>query len=250
MKNHILLCTLFIGLSACAPDNTPLTENSPGSDLVALDTAKATELTNGFCAAQKQLQIFSKSLLSVFSVYSSQGLSNSCGGEVALTKSPGAFQLDIIHYCSESSGQPLTINGQIKALVESGVNFTSDIALSIKGDGVDLTANGNSWDGRYNDFFFTMEVKDNVLGQSLLLDQVNIKKGELDLGYVVFPDFGRTKFLVIKHFNNDNTAGQIFFYGQNGEIVIVTAEDGLLSAVFKQNKLDPGILLDSDCNTI
>ncbi|MCG6970923.1 MAG: hypothetical protein LJE85_14240 [Gammaproteobacteria bacterium] len=253
---HILLVLLGILvmhlITGCGEGNAPVDDNAtnePTNQNADLNTDTSTALVNGFCAAQTQLQIVSTGLLSAYSVKGNGSDLNYCGGEIILTEDNPDFAISINDYCFNFRNQQLTLNGDIIGAIESGANFTSQIqALSVVGDAVDLSISGRTWDGRADDMFISITVHDNLADEALILEDVSIKKGELDFGYVTFSDLGRFEFKFIEHFNAELTQGQLFLYGKGEELVIVTADNGAISVVYKESKADPGTPLDSNCS--
>jgi hypothetical protein len=253
MKRVLLALVLMQFITACGESNLPAEDNAanePTHQNADLDNDTSTALANGFCSAQTQLQIVSTGLLSAYSVKGNGSDLNYCGGEILLTEDDPDFAIDINDYCFNFRNQPLTLNGDIIGAIESGANFTSEIqTLSVEGEAVDLSISGRTWDGRADDMFISITVSDNLTGEQITLEEVSIKKGELDFGYVTFSDLGRFEFKFIEHFNADLTQGQLFLYGTGEELVILTAENGEITVVYKQSKADPGTLLDSNCSS-
>jgi len=168
--------------------------------------------------------------------------------EIILTEDDPNFDIVINDYCFNFRDQPLTLNGTITGAIESGANFISEIPeITLVGDSVDLAISGRTWDGRADDMFISIIVADNVSGDEIVLEEVSIKKGELDFGYITFSDLGRFEFKFIEHFNAQLTQGQLFFYGNDEELVIITADNGNITVVYKETKLDPGTLVDASC---
>lgn len=262
MRKLLILCFVLPFFWACSNgggnagdnldgNNTSELGTKPGThneQRVDLTTDTATDLADNFCASHKNLQAFSKSFLGVMSVMSNHPLTGSCGGGVSYEKDGTNFTVLATDYCDDAAGRALTANGTVTGTVESGANFTSDVpSFHITGQGIDITMSGHTWDGRYNDMFLSMSMTDNLTGTVVELSDVNIKKGELDIGLMTFADLGKFEFKVIKHFNNELTEGQLFFYGDNGETIIMTAENGSISVVLTESKQDQGTWLDSSC---
>jgi hypothetical protein len=251
---QVLLVLLFLHLlSACGEGNVPANENpsedSP-SQTTDLNSDTSTALANEFCTAQTRLQMVSTALLSAYSVKGNGSDLNYCGGEIILTEDDPDFAIDINDYCFNFRDQPLTLNGKITGAIESGANFTSEIhELALTGEGVDTSLTGRTWDGRADDMFISITVSDNLSGEEIVLEDVSIKKGELDFGYITFADQERIEFKFIEHFNADLTQGQLFFYGTGEELIILTADNGVITVVHKQSKTDPGTLLESTCSS-
>ena len=190
----------------------------------------------------------STGLLSAYSVKGNGSDLNYCGGEIILTEDNPDFDIAINDYCFNFRDVPLTLNGNIAGSIESGANFTSEIPeITIVGEEVDLSVSGRTWDGRADDMFINVEVTDNFSGKDIILEDVSIKKGELDFGYVTFSGLDRFEFKFIEHFNSELSQGQLFFYGNNEELVIITADNGAITVVYKESKLDPGTLIEANC---
>jgi hypothetical protein len=252
MKQVLPVVLLLLLLSACGEGNAPADENAngdPTSENTDLNTDTSSALANEFCTAQTRLQMVSTGLLSAYSVKGNGSDLNYCGGEIILTEDDPDFAIAINDYCFNFRDQPLTLNGNITGAIESGANFTSEIhELALTGEGVDVSLSGRTWDGRADDMFISITVSDNLSGEDIALEDVSIKKGELDFGYITFGDQGRIEFKFIEHFNADLTQGQLFFYGAGEELVILTADNGTITVVHKQSKTDPGTLLESSCS--
>ena len=250
MKKISLVLVLLHLLWACG-EGTTLPSEKPANDdnqNVDLNTDTSTALANGFCAAQTQLQIVSTGLLSAYSVKGNGSDLNYCGGEIILSEDDPNFSIDINDYCFNFRGQQLTLNGNINGAIESGANFTSEIPqITITGDAVDLSLSGRTWDGRADDMFISIAIVDHISGNDTSLQNVSIKKGELDFGLVTFSDLGQYEFKFIEHFNAELTQGQLFFYGTGEELVIISADNGAITVVYKTTKQDPGTLIDSNC---
>lgn len=251
MKKVLIIIMLMQFVWACGDSNSPseenATENSTNQN-TDLNTDTSTLIANGFCSAQTQLQMVSTGLLSAYSVKGNGSDLNYCGGEISLSEDDPNFEIAINDYCFNFRDQQLTLNGNIIGAIESGANFTSKIPqLTITGEAVDLSISGETWDGRADDMFISIAVTDNISGETIALDEVSIKKGELDFGFITLADLGRFEFKFIEHFNAELTQGQLFFYGADEELVIITADNGTITVVYKASKLDPGTLLDSSC---
>ena len=252
MKKVLIIFLLIQFILACGESNSPGDENSVNetpSQNTDRNIDTATALANDFCAAQSQLQMVSAGLLSAYSVKGNGSDLNYCGGELILAENNPNFDISINEYCFNFRGQLLTLNGNIVGVIESGANFTSEIPeITLKGEEVDLFISGNTWDGRADDMFISVVVTDNISAEEIILEDVSIKKGELDFGYITFSDLNRFEFKFIEHFNAELTQGQLFFYGADEELVIITADNGTITVVHKDSKLDPGTLLDSNCS--
>jgi len=213
-----------------------------------LNSENSSALASDFCSAQTDLQMVATGLLSAYSVKGNGSDLNYCGGEINLTEDDPNFNISINEYCFNFRGQQLILNGEINGAIESGANFTSVIPeITVVGEAVDLSISGSTKDGRADDMFINVVVSDNVSAEEIALEEVSIKKGELDFGYITFADLGRFKFKFIEHFNAELTQGQLFFYGNNEELVIITADNGTITVVYKESKLDPGTLVDANC---
>lgn len=251
MKKPLIIVLLLQFLWACGGSNTPAgdnTLNTSENQATALSTDSSTALANAFCAAQTRLQMVSTSLLSAYSAKGNGSDLNYCGGESALTEDKPNFQIALKDYCVNFRGQQLILNGDIFGATESGSNFTSDISdLALTGKGVDLTINGKSTAGRADDMFITSVVTDNKAGEDIGLENISLKKGEFDFGYFTLPDVGRHEFKFIDYFNAELTQGQLFIYGEGEQLLIISADNGAITAVYKETKLDPGTLLNTSC---
>ncbi|MEJ2179315.1 MAG: hypothetical protein P8Y28_02515 [Gammaproteobacteria bacterium] len=209
-----------------------------------LNNTKASAAASGFCESQKQLQILSTSLLSAFSSKGNGTDKNYCGGTANFTEDGMMFDIELTDYCVNARGQQVTMDGLIKGEIESGANFTSDInQLSVVGEGVNLSLDGNTWDGRADDMFMNLNISDLLNNIEISLEGVNIKKGEFDLGYLNIPEVGTFYFKFITHFNADFTEGMLFIYGEGEQLTIISADNGTITVVYKENKQDPGTLL-------
>ncbi|MCI0507774.1 MAG: hypothetical protein L0Z73_16920 [Gammaproteobacteria bacterium] len=209
-----------------------------------LDSAKASAAASGFCDSQKQLQILSTSLLSAYASKGNGADSNYCGGSANFTENGPQFGIELTDYCVNARGQQVTLNGIINGATESGANFTSDIVeLTIEGTGVNLSLDGNTWDGRADDMFMNLNISDLANTIEVGLEDVNIKNGEFDLGYLNLPNAGRFYFKFIDHFNADLTEGMLFIYGEGEQLIIISADSGTLTVVYKETRHDAGTLL-------
>ena len=209
-----------------------------------LSNTKASAAASGFCESQKQLQILSTSLLSAFSSKGNGTDKNYCGGTANFTEDGMMFDIELTDYCVNARGQQVTLDGLIKGEIESGANFTSDISeFSVVGEGVNLSLDGNTWDGRADDMFMNLNISDLLNNIEISLEGVNIKKGEFDLGYLNIPEVGTFYFKFITHFNADFTEGMLFIYGEGEQLTIISADNGTITVVYKENKQDPGTLL-------
>lgn len=264
MKKLMLLGLFLPFLWSCGDDSTyPPTKNTndeqnkdagvnDNPDQVSdSNVSGPAELANSFCTNQKPLQIISTSLLSAFHVMGNGSDRNYCGGQIILDTTAEDFSIAIEDYCVEARGQQVTINGSIIGAIESGANFTSEVSyLTITGDGVDLAITGRTWDGRADDMFMSLTITNNLNNTQITLDEVSIKKGEFDFGFLTIDELDRVEFKFIEHFNADLTRGELFIYGKNDELLIISADEGSIFVVFKDSKQDPGTLLDSSCSSI
>ncbi|WP_455201007.1 hypothetical protein [Kaarinaea lacus] len=211
---------------------------------------KANAAASGFCESQKQLQILSTSLMSAYSSKGNGSDNYYCGGTASFTEDGMIFGIELTDYCVNARGQEVTLNGLINGEIESGANFTSDIVeLTIEGEGVNLSLDGNTWDGRADDMFMNLNISDLANAIEISLEGVNIKhnsktkNGEFDLGYLNIPDVGKFYFKFIDHFNAELTKGMLFIYGEAEQLIIISADSGTITVVYKENKRDSGTLL-------
>jgi hypothetical protein len=216
----------------------------------ALSTNIASAAASGFCDSQKQLQILSTSIISAFSPKGNGSDNYYCGGTANFTEDGMVFDIELTDYCVNARGQQVTVNTMIHGETESGANFTSDInQLTIEGDGVNLSLHGNTWDGRADDMFMNLEISDLANAIDVGLEGVNIKhnsktkNGEFDLGYLNLPNVGKFYFKFITHFNPEFTEGMLFIYGAEEQLIIVSADSGTITVVYKEDKRDSGTLL-------
>ena len=206
MKKLFLLSFILPFAWSCGNNSMPQdTTQNPGVNPVdVLDTTPITEnnvtaAASGFCESQRQLQILSTSLLSAYAVKGNGSDTNYCGtGTSELIEDGMNFDINVNNYCVAARGQEVTLNATISGAIESGANFTSDIYnLAIEGTGVDLEVSGNTWDGRADDMFMNLNISDLVNAINVGLEDVNIKNGEFDFGYLNLPNIGRFKFKFI-----------------------------------------------------
>jgi hypothetical protein len=253
MKKLLIALLLAQLVWGCGESNTPGNENitnEPFDKNPDFNSDTSTALANSFCEAQTHLQILSTGLLSAYSVKGNGSDLNYCGGEINLAEDDPNFEITINDYCVGFRDSQITLNGEIFGTIESGANFTSEVPeLTLVGEGVDLSISGQTWDGRADDMFIDLTIVDNISGEIITLDDVSIKKGELDFGYMTFSDLGRFEFKFIEHFNAELTQGQLFFHGDGEKLVIISADNGSITVVYKASKSDPGTLLESNCNT-
>lgn len=264
-KLSILLISLFL-VYACGNNNAEDENNMSGSgiettsgtpvDTVApgdLNAQMNVAIADGFCANETNFKLLSTSLLSAFSPAGNHPDINYCGGTAELVQIDDLnFDIHLTDYCVNFRGQQVFLNGMIDAQVESGANFVSSVIsdLTITGEGVDMSFSGSTWDGRANDMFLDLTITDHTTGNSIDLDETNIKKGEFDLGLFSFDDVGPYEFKFINHFNPELTEGMLFIYGIGEELLILTAEEGIVTVVYKQDRHDPGTWVESAaCNS-
>lgn len=256
MKKLFLLSFVLTSVWSCGGSTTPEDTGAAqgGVDSVeSLDVLETNPVTDdnigatasGFCESQKQLQILSTSLLSTYAVKGNGSDMNYISGTSELIEDGLNFDINVDNYRIEARGQEVVLNASISGAIESGANFTSDINnLTIQGDGVDLQTSGNTWDGRADDMFMNLDISDLTHAIELSLEYTNIKKGEFDFGYLNLPGVGRFKYQFIDHFNADNTQGMLFIYGdQPGEMIIISADNGQITVVYKKDKQDSGTLI-------
>jgi len=216
----------------------------------ALSNSVAGAASSGFCDAQKQLQILSASLISAYSSRGNKSDPYYCGGTAVHTPNGDSFGIELTDYCANVRGQQVTLNGSITGQVDSGSNFFSDIQqLTIEGDGINLSLDGTTRYGRIDDMFMTLNISDLVNNIEVGLEEVNLKDnakthyGEFDLGYLNLPNVGKFYFKFITHFNAELTEGMLFIYGEADQVIIISADSGTITVVYKENKQDPGTLI-------
>lgn len=252
MKIILIVYLLLQFMWACggsAPDTPEKSINEPPNEVTNINVETSTTLANSFCAAQTRLQMVASALLSAYSPKGNGSDLNYCGGENILSENKTNFDITIKDYCFNFRDQELILNGGITGATESGANFTSEIAnLDITGDAVDLTITGNTTAGRADDMFFSALITDNVSGDDITLENVSLKKGELDFGYLTLPRLDKLEFKFIEYFNVELTQGQLYIYGTGDQLLIITAANGTITAAYHASKLDPGIPLDTTCN--
>jgi len=161
---------------------------------------------------------------------------NYCGGENVFNENGADFTLELTNYCVQARGQQVILNGSISGSTESGSNFISSIInnLSIVGNNVDLDISGNSWDGRANDNFMNLQITDNINSRALQIGDMSVKKGEFDFGTFSFDELNPVRFQFINHFNADNTEGLLFIYGNADDKLIISGDNGMITAVYRQ----------------
>lgn len=252
-KLSSLLLSLFLVWS-CGNNTMSNEEDMTGSGDTSTTPLGSSDLnadTNvaisaNFCENETKFKMLSSSLLSAYSAKGNGSDMNYCGGSSEFTEDGLTFGITLNDYCVNFRGQQLILNGTIDGETDSGANFFSSIIpnLTISGNNVDMSINGSTKYGRADDMFLNITITDNTAGKSIEFQDVNIKKGEFDLGFFSFGDVGPYEFKFIDHFNEDLTSGMLFIYGVGEEYLILTAEDGIVTVVFKQDRHDPGTLLD------
>jgi hypothetical protein len=266
-KLSILLMSLFL-LYACGnssedPDDMQSiganTSNGTSGNLGTVNDVPVAELNaqtnlliaDNFCANETKFKLLSTSLLSAFSAKGNGSDMNYCGGSSEFTENGEEFNIALTNYCVQFREQQVLLNGTINGVTDSGANFFSSIIpnVTIAGEGVDLSFSGNTWYGRADDMFMNLVITDHTTGNSIDLEETNIKKGEFDFGLFSFDEVGPYEFKFIKHFNADLTEGQLFIYGVGEELLILTAEEGIVTVVFKRDRHDPGVLVESSCSS-
>jgi hypothetical protein len=216
----------------------------------ALSSSTASAVASGFCNSQKQLQILSTSLISAYSPKGNGPDIYYCGGTANFTEDGMLFDIELTDYCVNARDQQVMLNAMIQGEIESGANFTSNIdQLTIEGDGINLSLDGNTWDGRADDMFLNLNISDLINSIEIGLEGVNIKhnsktkNGEFDLGYLNLPGVGKFYFKFITHFNPEFTEGMLFIYGEGEQLIIISADNGNITVVYKVDRHDPGTLL-------
>lgn len=264
MSKFLILVMLVFLLSACGGSSPnalndtamdtatqePSSSNNTSSPSAGLmTTEQVAALANSFCLNQKKLQIISTSLLSAYTPTGNSADMNYCGGENLYSTLDSTFTLQLKDYCVSARGRDVLLNGSIAGATESGSNFTSSInSLNISANDLDLDITGNSYAGRADDNFVNLQIMDQMDGSELLMEEVSIKKGEFDFGYVTFDGLNRVKFKFITYFNADNTAGLLFIYGAGDDKIIISGDAGEITAVYSKDRHDPGTWVDLPCN--
>ena len=223
---------------------------SGGSTGVAtIELSTATTIANAYCTNQRKLQLISASLLSAYSPKGNGTDTTKCGGENLYNDDGTNFSLQLNDYCIVNRGEKYTLNGSITGATESGSNFTSTIAgLSIQGKDVDLNISGDSYAGRADDNFVNLQILDNLTKAQYSIEKSSVKKGEFDFGDATFPQFASTHFQFITHFNEDNTEGLLYFYGSADDKIIISGDNGMITAIYSVDRHDSGTWLDLPCN--
>lgn len=269
--SRLIHALIFIPIiTACGNSGNPVdvtnptnsnnvTNSSQGAGAVSSDPttqamyAEQIAQADGYCVNQKKMQIISTSLLSAYTPKGNGSDLNYCGGENVYKDDGTNFSLQLNNYCVNARGQQVVLNGHITGVTDSGTNFFSSIidSLNIKnvnGTDIDWDIAGSTRDGRADDNFVDLQVIDNNDGSQLLLNDTSIKKGEFDFGDVTFDGLGQIPFKFIDYFNADNTAGLLFLYGQGEDYTVISGDNGMITAVYKKDRHDPGTWLDLPCN--
>ena len=234
-------------LGANTTTGTPV-DNVPPSELNAETNLL---IADNFCANETKFKLLSTSLLSAYSAKGNGSDMNYCGGTSEFTENGDEFSIALTNYCVNFRGQQVLLNGSIDGITDSGANFFSSLIpdITITGENFDLSFSGNTWYGRADDMFMNLMITDHTTGNSINLEETNIKKGEFDLGFFSFHEVGPYESKFIKHFNAELTEGQLFIYGVGEELLILTAEEGIVTVVFKRDRHDPGVLVESSCSS-
>ena len=260
MKKFIILLLSLFWLWSCGGNSSNTTTASiadttnPGSATLTsspLTNDSMSAVAGNFCACETKFKMLSTSLLSAYSSKGNGSDLNYCGGSNAYSKDGDNFKIELNNYCVNFRGQHLTLNGTINGVTDSGANFFSSIIpdLSITGKNVDLSVSGSTKYGRADDMFLDITIDDNITAKQIIFQDVNIKKGEFDLGYFTFDNVGPYEFKFIDHFNADYTAGMLFIYGTGDDYLILSADQGIITVVYKKDRHDPGTLIDvPNCN--
>jgi len=254
MKKLILLLSSLFLLWSCGNNSAPgVTAMDNNSTLATSDLTPSSNIaiSSNFCSNETNMKRLSTSLLSAYSAKGNGSDTNYCGGTSTYTEDGDNFNIALDNYCVNFRGSQLILNGTIDGVTDSGANFLSSIIpnLTITGTNVDLDVTGTTKYGRADDMFMNLSVFDNVTGKSLVFQDVNIKKGEFDLGYFTLDQVGPYEFKFIDHFNADYTAGMLFIYGMGEEYLILSADSGVITVVYKKDRHDPGTTLDvPSCN--
>lgn len=229
------------------PADTPVVFVPPSDVNAQMDLA----IADNFCANEKNLKLLSTSLLSAYSSKGNGSDMNYCGGTADFAENGPDFSITLTNYCVNFRGQQVLLNGTIDGVTDSGANFFSSIIpdLTIAGGNYDLSLNAETWYGRADDMFLNLMATDHTSGNSISLEDTNIKKGEFDIGYFSFDGVGPYEFRFINHFNADLTEGLLFIYGVGEEYLVLTAEEGIVTVVYKTDRHDPGVLVESSCSS-
>jgi len=257
MKKLIILSLSLFWLWSCggnSSNSTSITGSNPGSASLTnspLTNESMAAVAGNFCACETKFKMLSTSLLSAYSSKGNGSDLNYCGGSNGYSEDGANFKIELKNYCVNFRGQHLTLNGTINGVTDSGANFFSSIIpdLSIIGKNVDLSVSGSTKYGRADDMFLDITIDDNITAKQIVFQDVNIKKGEFDLGYFSFNDVGPFQFKFIDHFDADYTTGMLFIYGTGDDYLILSADQGIITVVYKKDRHDPGTLIDvPSCN--
>jgi len=248
-----VLSVIFQSLISCGggspSDNGIQVQGEQFGGFDPVNLSLQTIVADAYCTNQKKLQLISASLLSAYSPKGNGADTANCGGENVYVDDGVNFSLQLKNYCIVNQGKQYTLNGSISGATESGNNFTSTISnLNIKGVNVDLSIDGDSYAGRADDNFVNLNVFDNLSGTPYSIDKSSVKKGEFDFGYFTFPSFEAVHYQFITHFNEANTEGLLYLYGAADDKIIVSADNGMITAVYSVDRHDPGTWLDLPCN--
>ena len=259
-KLSILLMSLFLeyacGNSSKDDTNVQTTGINSGTPVDAVPPSEVNaqmnlQIADNFCANETNLKLLSTSLLSAYSSKGNGSDMNYCGGTNAFTENGADFNITLTNYCVNFRGQQVVLNGTIDGVTDSGANFFSSIIpdITIAGGNYDLSLSGETWYGRADDMFLNLMATDHNTGNLISLEDTNIKKGEFDIGFFSFEGVGPYEFRFIKHFNETLTEGQLFIYGVGEEYLVLTAEEGIVTVVYKKDRHDPGVLVESSCSS-
>lgn len=223
----------------------------PEDPITEINESSVATLANSFCDGRRQLNEVATSLYTGLSQLSNSPINNSCGGSIQVSNNEAGFDLVMDNYCDASSGKNLTMNGNIKGTSISGANFSSTVTdFSITGSNTNLLISGTTDAGRLDDVFLHLILTDQIANKTIGLDNVSFKQGRFDFGFLVL-DVGRFEFKLIKPFNVALTEGLLFFYGSNGEEIIVSGDSGDITVVYKQDpndQTDTGTWIETTCN--
>lgn len=255
MRTHqiLVLSAVVPLLAACGGGGTPgdqITAQQQGSgNIASADLSLQTSIADAYCKNQRKLQVISNTLLSAYAPKDNGVDAKYCGGENVYTVDGANFTLKLNNYCMDYRGEQYTLNASIAGSTDSGSNFISSISdFSITGKNVDLSFSGETWDGRADDNHVTLDVYDALTTTDYSISESSVKKGEFDFGNLSFPGFQSVAYKFITHFNADNTEGLLFIYGNADDKIIISADNGIITAVYSANKHDPGTWLELPCN--
>lgn len=250
-----ILATIF--LISCSDDggNIPapadVFDDIPTAPITDINDNSVATLANSFCAGRRMMNEVSTSLYTGLSHLTNSPINNSCGGDISLSEDSSGFAINMQNYCDATSGKNLTMNGSIIGTTISGANFSSTVTdFGITGSNTNLLISGTTDAGRLDDVFLHLILQDQLSGKTIGLDNVSFKQGRFDFGFLVL-DVGRFEFKLIKPFNVELTEGLLFFYGPNGEEIIVSGDSGDITVVYKQDpndQTDTGTWIETTCN--